>query len=277
MSFPVKTAMILGAGLGTRMRPLTNQLPKPLCCSASCRSIMLDRLAGAGVELAVVNVHYRADQLIEHLKARKSPRIIISDEREGLLDTGGGVKRALPLIGKGPFYIHNSDAVSIGGLGANLRRMAEIWNPRADGQPDAAGDRHHPVGYSGMGDFEMTPDGILRRRKERQVAPFIFSGVSTATPASSGSPQPWRVLSRSTCYGIVPWPRAGCTGCSRKASDACRRSAIAGGGGKDDQLGRSTPERDANGGSACRRAPDACSRCCPDPHSSTGWPRRSQQ
>ncbi|MEZ5775976.1 MAG: nucleotidyltransferase family protein [Hyphomicrobiaceae bacterium] len=184
MSFPVKTAMILGAGLGTRMRPLTNQLPKPLVPLAGKPLIdhVLDRLAGAGVELAVVNVHYRADQLIEHLKARKSPRIVISDEREGLLDTGGGVKRALPLIGKGPFYIHNSDAVSIGGLGANLRRMAEIWNPERMDSLMLLATATNSVGYSGMGDFEMTPDGILRRRKERQVAPFIFSGVSIATP-----------------------------------------------------------------------------------------------
>src|SRR5215470_17922497 len=127
-----KTAMVLAAGLGERMRPLTLRMPKPLVPLAGRPLIdhVLDRLAAAGVETVVVNVHYLPDQLEESLarRKRKKPTILISDERDALLDTGGGVKRALPRLGAGPFFIHNADSVWIEGVGSNLARLFEAWD-----------------------------------------------------------------------------------------------------------------------------------------------------
>src|ERR1700730_7878394 len=113
-----RSAMILAAGLGTRMRPLTNALPKPLVAVGGKPLInhVLDRLAAAGVETAVVNVHHFADQIEQHLQPRRAPKIVISDERAGVLGTGGGVVKALPLLGAGPFFHINSDTLWIDGV-----------------------------------------------------------------------------------------------------------------------------------------------------------------
>jgi len=128
-----KTAMVLAAGHGERMRPLTLRVPKPLVPLAGRPLIdhVLDRLALAGVETAVVNVHYLADQLEEWLSRRRDakPAIVISDERDQLLDTGGGVKRALPKLGPGPFFVHNADTVWSEGASPVLARMLGLWDP----------------------------------------------------------------------------------------------------------------------------------------------------
>ncbi len=139
--FLIDTAMILGAGLGTRMRPLTDMVPKPLV-RLDGRALIdhaLDRLQEAGITRVVVNVHYLADQLEAHLKGRKSPQILISDERGKLLDTGGGVVNALPLLGDKPFLIHNADTAWIEGIGGSSVAADRGMGRRADGQPDAAG------------------------------------------------------------------------------------------------------------------------------------------
>ena len=130
MTDPPTTAFVLAAGLGTRMRPLTETVPKPLVRLGGKPLIdhVLDRLARAGITRAVVNVHHHADQLIAHLKSRSAPEIVVSDERDALLDTGGGVVRALPLLGNAPFVIHNSDSVWIEGVGSNLTRLLDAWN-----------------------------------------------------------------------------------------------------------------------------------------------------
>ena len=124
MSPPVpKTAMVFAAGLGTRMRPITETLPKPLV-KVGGRALIdhcLDRLAENGVERAIVNVHWLADQIEAHLAARRAPKIVISDERAKLLDQGGGIKRALPMIGDEPFLICNTDAFWIEGPRSNHR------------------------------------------------------------------------------------------------------------------------------------------------------------
>src|SRR5262245_45408841 len=122
----IDRAMVLAAGLGKRMRPLTDALPKPLVPVAGQALIdyVLDKLADAGVTHAVVNVHHRADQIEAHLKSRARPRIIISDERGGLLDTGGGVVKALPQLGNAPFFHMNSDTLWIEGVTPNLMRLA---------------------------------------------------------------------------------------------------------------------------------------------------------
>ncbi len=184
MTWRPTTAMVLAAGLGVRMRPLTDDIPKPLVSLAGVTLIdrVLDRLAAASIARAVVNVHHHASRLEAHLKQRKSPQIIVSDERGALLDTGGGVLRALPLLGPHPFLIHNSDSVWIEGVGSNIERLIRHWD----------GDRMDSLmllalgsaglGYDGPGDFTMSADGRLDRRGERQVAPFAFTGVSIAHP-----------------------------------------------------------------------------------------------
>lgn len=176
--------MVLAAGRGTRMRPLTDTLPKPLVPLAGQALIdnVLDRLALAGVTTAVVNVHHFADLIEAHLKSRTVPRIIFSDERDSLLDTGGGVLRALPLLGEDAFFIHNSDSVWIEGVGKNLDRLAQHWDSSRMDSLLLLATASASLGYEGPGDFHMDPHGLLTRRAERRVAPFIFTGVSIAHP-----------------------------------------------------------------------------------------------
>ena len=180
-----ETAMILAAGLGERMRPLTDKKPKPLVDVAGKPLIghVLDKLQDAGVAEAVINVHYLADLIEERLGSRKQPRVIFSDERRQLLNTGGGIVKALPRLGAGPFYLVNSDSIWIDGVRQNLLRLAENFDPaRMDAllllAPSATS-----IGYSGRGDFAMTPDGRLRARAEREVVPFVYSGVAILSPA----------------------------------------------------------------------------------------------
>jgi MurNAc alpha-1-phosphate uridylyltransferase len=180
-----RRAMVLAAGLGLRMRPLTDTLPKPLVRVGGKTLLdhVLDRLAEAGVERAVVNVHYLAEQIERHLAGRPVPQIAISDERDNLLDTGGGVVKALPELGSAPFFHVNADTIWIDGVRSNLVRLAESFDPdRMDAllllAPTAAS-----IGYSGRGDFGMTPDGRLHRRAEREVVPFVYAGAALLTPA----------------------------------------------------------------------------------------------
>lgn len=178
------TAMILSAGLGTRMRPLTDTIPKPLV-PLNGRALIdhvLDRLAVAGIKRAVVNVHHHADKLEAHLKARKSPQIAISDERGVLLDTGGGIVRALPLIGDRPFVIHNSDSVWIEGLGQNLARLMSSWDEFRMDSIMLLAPTAGSLGYDGPGDFQMDANGRLTRQSGQRLAPFVFAGVSIIHP-----------------------------------------------------------------------------------------------
>ena len=176
--------MVLAAGFGERMRPLTDRMPKPLV-KVSGRALLdyvLDKLAQAGVQTAVVNVHYLADQIEQHVAGRSAPQIVISDEREKLLDTGGGVVKALPLLGDEPFFLVNSDSIWLDGVHGNLARLAAAFDPaRMDAllllAPSATS-----IGYSGRGDFSMAPDGRLRRRAERQVTPFVYAGAAIFSP-----------------------------------------------------------------------------------------------
>jgi MurNAc alpha-1-phosphate uridylyltransferase len=177
-------AMVLAAGLGTRMRPLTDTLPKPLVKVAGKTLIdhTLDRLADAGVTNAVVNVHHCADQIEAHVKTRARPRVAISDERNELLDTGGGVVKALPLLGSEPFFHMNSDSLWIEGVTPNLPRLAAQFDERMDILLLLASTATS-IGYEGRGDFVMAPDGRLARRAEREVAPFVYAGAAMLRPA----------------------------------------------------------------------------------------------
>jgi len=177
--------MVLAAGLGTRMRPLTDNLPKPLVPLRGRPLIdhVLDRLAEAGITKAVVNVHHHAEQLEAHLKGRRKPQIRISDERGQLLDTGGGIVRALPLIGRQPCLIHNSDSVWVEGIGSNLARLIAQWDSERMDCLMLVALGASSLGYDGSGDFIMSAGGRLQRRPERELAPFVFTGVSIASPA----------------------------------------------------------------------------------------------
>jgi len=177
--------MVLAAGLGTRMRPLTDTMPKPLVKVAGKPLIdhVLDRLADVGVEKAVVNVHHFADQLIEHLGRRTRPRIAISDERGLLLGTGGGVKRALPELGDRPFFHINSDTVWVDSTKPNLARLADAFEPETMDTLLLLAPTKASIGYTGSGDFAMAPDGRLTRRGERDTVPFVYAGAAILQPA----------------------------------------------------------------------------------------------
>lgn len=177
-----RTAMVLAAGLGERMRPLTLTMPKPLVRLAGKPLIdhVLDRLADAGVKTAVVNVHYLPEQLEAHLASRRGrpPETLVSDERGVLLDTGGGTSRALPLLGQGPFFIHNADSVWTEGASPALSRMLKKWNPALMDSLLLLAPVTTSVGYAARGDFAMSQDGRLARRGANEVGPFAFAGVS---------------------------------------------------------------------------------------------------
>jgi MurNAc alpha-1-phosphate uridylyltransferase len=175
-----RRAMVLAAGLGVRMRPLSDGTPKPLIAVGGRALIdhVLDRLAEVGVEMAVVNVHYLADQMEQHLAGRQAPKIVISDERAALLDTGGGVVKALPVLGAAPFFHLNSDAIWIDGVRPNLQRLAEIFDPARMDALLLLAATSTSVGYAGRGDFTMAPDGRITRRGEREVVPFVYAGAA---------------------------------------------------------------------------------------------------
>jgi len=170
--------MVLSAGLGMRMRPITKKTPKPLIPVAG-RALVdhaIDRLAEAGVEQVVINTHHLAERIEGHLVQRPSPKITFSPEPR-LLETGGGVKAALALLGEAPFYVVNGDAFWLNGSVSALGRLAEIWD---DGRMDALLLLKSTVdayGYDGCGDFGCAPDGLLSRRLELEVSPWLFTGI----------------------------------------------------------------------------------------------------
>jgi N-acetyl-alpha-D-muramate 1-phosphate uridylyltransferase len=210
-----RTAMVLAAGYGERMRPLTDKMPKPLVPLAGRALIdhVLDRLAAAGVETAVVNVHYMPEQIEDHVKARanRAPKTIVSDERGLLLDTGGGTKKALSLLGSGPFFVHNSDSVWSEGVRPALPNMLRMWEPQHMDCLLLLAPLSTSIGYNARGDFDMGPDGRLSRRGERQVVPFAFAGVSLCTASLfENAPEGpfslnvlWdRALAKKRLYGV---------------------------------------------------------------------------
>jgi N-acetyl-alpha-D-muramate 1-phosphate uridylyltransferase len=179
-----RRAMVLAAGLGKRMRPITATMPKPLIEVAGRTLIdrSLDTLERAGVEMAVVNVHYLAGQMQSHLSRRRKPEVAISDERGSLLDTGGGVAKALPALGEDAFYVMNSDSFWIEGTRPNLDWLASAWRERDMDALLLVAATVRSVGYGGRGDFRMDPGGKLARRAEREVAPFVYAGAAILHP-----------------------------------------------------------------------------------------------
>ena len=210
------TAMVMAAGLGKRMRPLTATRPKPLVNVAGRALIdhCLDRLKAAGVAKAIVNVHYLAPQLEAHLKNRaEGIEILISDERKQLLETGGGIVRAMPLIDADPFLVVNSDNFWVDGPVDTLRLLASHWN---EAKMDAlllvvphARANCHP----GRGDFHMNAAGLLKRRKVNGVAPFVYTGIQMVSKRLFEGELPegpfstnlvWnRAIEAGRCFGAV--------------------------------------------------------------------------
>ena len=178
-----RRAMVLAAGMGARMKPLTDRIPKPLVKVGGKALIdyVLDRLDAVGVERVVVNVHHLADVLEQHLAGRRN--IVISDERGQLLETGGGVVKALPLLGPAPFFLINSDTIWIDGVQPNLARLADAFDPQRMDALLLLAPTATSVGYSGRGDYAMAPSGELERRGERDVVAFVYAGAAIFSPA----------------------------------------------------------------------------------------------
>ncbi len=174
----IDSAMLLAAGLGTRMRPLTDDRPKPMIevGGQPMIDILLDKLADAGVSRAVVNVHYLADMLETHLAARKRPAIAISDERARLLDSGGGVLKALPQLGE-TFFVLNADAIWVDGPRSNLELLIEAWQPDEMDILLLLAPTTTSVGWGNRGDFAMDQAGRLRRPRPGEVTPFAYAGA----------------------------------------------------------------------------------------------------
>jgi MurNAc alpha-1-phosphate uridylyltransferase len=177
-------AMVLAAGLGTRMRPITDRLPKPLVKVGGRPLIdhILDAAAAAAVREAVVNVHHLAPMMEAHLAGRSRPRIHISDEREALLDSGGGVLKALPLLGEAPFWVFNADAIWIDGPQSNLVRLAQAFDPARMDVLILCASTATAIGWGNRGDFAMEQDGRLRWPAPREVTPFAYAGAGIWKP-----------------------------------------------------------------------------------------------
>jgi N-acetyl-alpha-D-muramate 1-phosphate uridylyltransferase len=175
--------MIMGAGFGTRMRPLTDDRPKPLVtvCGRTLLDHTLDRLVAAGITMVVINLHYRAQMVKDHLADRRDIEIQYSMEEE-ILGTGGGVVKALPLFGGESFFVLNSDSVWVEGMPGALTRMQTLWDPeKMDGLLLLAA-MTTAMGYEGRGDFLLGPGGRIARVPERTSSPYAYPGVQIAHP-----------------------------------------------------------------------------------------------
>jgi len=182
----VTAAMIMGAGLGTRMRPLTDDRPKPLVTVGGKTLIdhSIDRLVAAGVTRVVINLHYKAEMLRAHFAKRHDVEIVFSDETEKLLDTGGGVVKAMPHFGNRPFFVLNSDSIWIENGAPVLSAMLAAWDEtRMDGLLLLA-EMKTALGYEGAGDFALKPDGHLIRARDARNGDGIYAypGVQIARP-----------------------------------------------------------------------------------------------
>ncbi len=210
-----KRAMILAAGRGERMRPLTDTLPKPLI-EVGGRALVdrvIDRLIESGVEAVAVNLHHLGNLIEDHLSRRVSRGLKIGFSPEDiLLDTGGGVAKALPLLGRGPFFAANADVMWLNGRDDALGRLAEAWDERLMDGLLLVHSTVEACGYEGAGDFTVDPAGLLARRPEGEIAPFLFTGVQLLHPRLfDGAPdEPFslnllydKALGRDRLYGIV--------------------------------------------------------------------------
>jgi MurNAc alpha-1-phosphate uridylyltransferase len=240
--------MVLAAGLGVRMRPLTNDRPKALVEVAGGALIdhALDRLAAVGVETAVVNVHAFADQLEAHLAKRKTPRIVISDERAEALETGGGMKKAIPLLGQGPVWVCNIDTVWIESDVSALAAVARAFDPaRMDvcmlvAPTDESVGFHHTADGANTGDLFLQEDGAVRFKDPGETAPFLYVGFHIANPeivadgpdGAFGLLPIWKALTtRGRVFGVASpglWMHVGTPGGVIEAEQILASAAASG-------------------------------------------------
>lgn len=210
----VTAAMIMGAGLGTRMRPLTDDRPKPLVTVGGKTLIdhSIDRLAAAGVTRVVVNLHYKAEMLRAHLAARRDVEIIFSDESGKLLDTGGGVVKAMPHFGDAPFFVINSDSIWVEGATAALPAMLAAWDGRRMDGLLLLAEMKTAMGYEGTGDFTLGPDNRIARARVAPPPHYAFPGVQIvhprlfqgAPPGAFSTNLMWdRAIAAGTLFGTV--------------------------------------------------------------------------
>lgn len=179
-----KTAMVLAAGLGKRLRPITDTVPKPLVRIGG-RTLLdwgLDSLAEVGVTHAVVNVHYLPDQIIDHVATRTRPEILVSDERDGLLDSAGGIVKALPALGAEPFFILNADTFWLDAAAPNLGALARLWDPARMDILLMMVDPTDAVGHSAATDYRLEADGRLVRAKGDPDG-LVYAGAAIVHPA----------------------------------------------------------------------------------------------
>lgn len=228
-----RTAMILAAGKGLRMRPLTLTRPKPLVELAGRPLIdhALDALEDAEVQRVIVNVHHLGGQLIAHLRGWRYPEIIISDERDGLLDTGGGIARALPLIGRRPFFLVNVDSVWQDGRGSALYRLADAFDAQAMDALLLLVPPARSLGYEGGGDFLRAADGRLERRGENDREALVYMGVALVHPRLlAAAPQGAfslnllfdRAIAKARLFGLVhegEWMHVGTADALKRAEE----------------------------------------------------------
>jgi N-acetyl-alpha-D-muramate 1-phosphate uridylyltransferase len=210
-----KTAMVLAAGIGSRMRPLTDHLPKALVTVNGKTLIdhVLDRLADAGVQTAVVNVHHFADQMEAHLSGRSHPKVVIVDERAALLDSGGGIKNALPLLGHDPFFVANIDSLWDGGNLDPLEQMKAAWDPAKMDLLVLLVPKGQGIGFEGPRGFFMDGDGrITHSADDANPAPLANIGFQIMKPellagelegAFSILPVWWRLQKEGRIFGVV--------------------------------------------------------------------------
>lgn len=178
----IRQAMVLAAGLGTRMRPITDTIPKPLVRIAGRPMIdyIINMLVAAGVETIAVNVHHHADQMVAHLNARKDVTILISDERDQLMNSGGGLAKGLKLLEAGPVLVMNADLFWVGetpGEPTNLQKLGQFFNADTMDMALLCVDMDRTTGHNGKKDFSLAPDGALTRYSEGEPRPVVYAGA----------------------------------------------------------------------------------------------------
>lgn len=176
---PIHNAMVLAAGLGTRLRPITDTMPKPLVKIAGRPMIdyVLDLLQAAGITTAAVNVHHFADQMEKHLEERAGPHILISDERDRLMNSGGGLVKGLALLEDGPVLVMNADLFWVGEKSSNLDRLISFFDPEKMDMALLCVRNEDTTGHNGKLDFSLAPDGRLTRYQEGMPQPVVYAGA----------------------------------------------------------------------------------------------------
>ena len=192
MSTNITRAMIMAAGFGTRMRPLTNKIPKPLVKVRGRALIdhVIDRLVEAGVKTIVVNIHYMGNQIKAHVEKRMDVEIVISDETDSILDSGGGIFKALPHFKGEPFFHANADTVWVEGASHALPRLKAAWNPNEMDALMLLASTDTTVFYDGRGDFMMDAEGKLSRVPEGRISPFVWMSMEILHPRLFDGMQP---------------------------------------------------------------------------------------